>query len=220
MSYGQVDVRPPALVIFGAGGHAREIAWLAESCPEAGVVIAMVDDDPAEHGKVVNGIRVMGLDDARTLRPDARIVVAIGPPASRRSVVERAALSEWKFATLVHPRVERSRWVEMGEGAIICAGSILTTNIVLGRQVQINRHCSIGHDVIMDDYATLAAGVMVSGRVRIGAGAYIGTNASIINGAADEPLVIGAGAVVGAGACVTRAVAAGTTVVGVPARAR
>jgi acetyltransferase-like isoleucine patch superfamily enzyme len=72
----------------------------------------------------------------------------------------------------------------------------------------------------MDDYATLAAGVMVSGRVRIGAGAYIGTNASIINGEADAPLVIGEDAVVGASACVTRSVAAGTTVVGVPAKPR
>jgi acetyltransferase-like isoleucine patch superfamily enzyme len=62
--------------------------------------------------------------------------------------------------------------------------------------------------------------VKVSGRVRIGARAYIGTNASIINVDADAPLVIGDDAVVGAAACVTRNVAPGTTVVGVPAKPR
>jgi acetyltransferase-like isoleucine patch superfamily enzyme len=78
----------------------------------------------------------------------------------------------------------------------------------------------VSHDVIIGGYATLAPGVKVSGRVRIGARAYIGTNASIINGESDAPLLIGDDAVVGAAACVTRDVAPATTVVGVPARPR
>ncbi len=220
MSYGQIDVQQRTLVIFGAGGLAREFSWLAESCPEAGVVVAMVDDDPSEHGKVVNGIPVMGLDASRARFPDARMVMAVGSPQGRENAVARAAAAGFTFTKLVHPRTEWSRWIEAGDGAVICAGNILTTNIVLGRHVQINLNCTIGHDVMLGDFATLAPGVNVSGRVRIGARAYIGTNVSIINGEADEPLVIGDDAIVGAGACVTRAVPAGSTVVGVPARAR
>ena len=103
---------------------------------------------------------------------------------------------------------------------MICAGSHISPNVVLGRHVQINRSCDVSHDVVMGDYATLAPGVKVSGRVRIGARAYIGTNASIINGESDKPLVIGDDAVVGAAACVTRDVSPGSTVVGVPAKPR
>jgi acetyltransferase-like isoleucine patch superfamily enzyme len=47
---------------------------------------------------------------------------------------------------------------------------------------------------------------------------YIGTGAVIKQGRPGSPIVIGQGAVVGMGAVVTRSVAAGTTVVGNPAR--
>ncbi len=63
----------------------------------------------------------------------------------------------------------------MGKGTVICAGCILTTNIKMGNHVQINLDCTIGHDVIMDDYATLAPGVHVSGYVSLGKRVYVGT---------------------------------------------
>ena len=220
MSSGLLEVASPALVVYGAGGFAREVAWLAESCPDAGPVVAMIDDDPARHGSIVNGIPIFGLAEARAAFPTARMAIGIGSPQGRQAVAERAAAAGFTFATLVHPRVEHSRWIEFGEGAVICAGNILTTNIRLGRQVQINLACTVGHDVDIGDFATLSPGVNCSGRVRIGARAYIGTNASIINGEPDRPLIIGDDAVIGASACVTRDVAPGTTVVGVPARPR
>lgn len=218
MSYGQVEVNPASLLIYGAGGMAREIAWLAESCVAEGVVVAMLDDDPGEHGKIVNGVPVMGLDEACRRYPTARIVAAVGGPALRETLALRAAGKGLRFATLVHPRVERSRFVEIGEGSVVCVGSIIAPNVTIGRHVQVNRSCDVSHDVILEDYATLSPGVRVSGRVRIGRGAFIGTGATIINGEPGEPIRIGENAVVGAGACVVGHVAAGTTVGGVPAR--
>ena len=71
-----------------------------------------------------------------------------------------------------------------------------------------------------DATVLLDAGAHISGWVHFGRGVYVGTGAVIINGHEGVPLTLGDGAVVGAGACVTRSVAAGTTVVGVPAKAR
>jgi len=212
---------PKQIAIYGAGGFAREVAWLIESHNDGADewrVVCFIDDNSANHGKCLNDVPVMGLAQARETFPNAKAIGGIGSPKTRQLVVEKAAAVGFEFATLVHPRVERSRWIEIGTGTVICAGNILTTNIVLGRHVQINLDCTIGHDVIMSDYATLAPGVHISGCVHIGQRVYIGTGAVVINGTPEEPLVIGNDVVVGAGACVVRPVPAGLTVVGVPAK--
>lgn len=209
------------IAIYGGGGFAREVAWLVESChtPETPYSVAcFIDDNPALHGQSINGIPVFSLEEVSQRYSRVRVLAAIGAPRTRQIVAEKAAAAGLEFVSMVHPRVERSRWITMGSGTVICAGNILTTNIVLGNHVQINLDCTIGHDVIMGDYSTLAPGVHISGWVHLGQRVYIGTGANIINGTQEKPLVIGDDAVVGAGACVVRSVPAGVTVAGVPAR--
>ena len=53
----------------------------------------------------------------------------------------------------------------------------------------------------------------VSGAAHLGAGVYLGTNATVI-----QAVRVGAGTTVGAGAVVVRELPAGITAVGVPAR--
>jgi len=160
----------------------------------------------------------MGLEEAYSRFPDAKVVGGVGSPKTRQRLMEKSAAAGFGFATIVHPRVERSQWIEIGSGTVICAGNILTTNIVLGQHVQINLDCTVGHDVIMGDYVTLAPGVHISGYVHLGQRAYVGTGAVIINGTRDASLVIGDDVVIGAGACVVKSVPAGLTVIGVPAK--
>ena len=205
-----------AVAVYGSGGFAREVAWLAHDCGHE--VVCFIDDDPSKTGRLLNDIPVLSCDEAAARFPNALVAAGIGSPAAREAVTGKAVSRGLRLATLIHPRVERSRRITYGEGVVICAGNILTTDIVVGNHVQINLDCTIGHDVELDEYATLAPGVHVSGYVSIGRRAYIGTGATIINGTADQRLTIAGDAVVGAGACVTRSVEAGVTVVGVPAR--
>ena len=206
----------PPVAIYGSGGFAREAAWLAEVCGHQ--VVCFVDDDASRVGRRLNDIEVVSPDVARSRFGDAVLVVAIGNPAARENVVARAVAHGMRPAPMIHPRVERSRWMTLGDGVVICAGSILTTNIVVGDFVQVHVDCTVGHDVILGSFSTLLPGVHVAGCVHIGRRAYVGTGATIINGNSDQPLIVGDDAVVGAGACVTRSVDVGTTVVGVPAR--
>jgi sugar O-acyltransferase (sialic acid O-acetyltransferase NeuD family) len=209
------------VAIYGGGGFAREVAWLIESCNADNHlydVVCFIDDNQILHGTALNEIPVMSLESAWQHFPAAKVVGGIGSPQTRESLMRRAAATGFGFTTIVHPRAERSRWIEIGIGTVICAGNILTTNIVLGQHVQINLDCTVGHDVVMNDYTTLAPGVHVSGWVHFGKRVYVGTGANIINGTREHPLTIGDDAVVGAGACVTKSVAPGITVVGVPAK--
>jgi sugar O-acyltransferase (sialic acid O-acetyltransferase NeuD family) len=160
----------------------------------------------------------MGLEEARVHFPNAKVVGGVGAPKTREALMEKAASAGFNFETVIHPKVELSQWIEIGMGTVICAGNILTTNILLGKHVQINLNCTIGHDVIMEDYATLAPGIHVSGWVHIGKRVYIGTGAVIINGTEKHPILIGDDAIIGAGAAVTKDIPPNETVVGVPAK--
>ena len=210
------------LAIFGASGFAREVAAWAERATWSGSgfrVVGFIDD--VNPGGELRGRPVATLaETARASRP--AFVVAVGDPALREDLVHAAEAVGLPVAPpLVHPSVEYDAdHVTLGHGTVICAGSILTTDITLGTHVQINLSCTVGHDVSLDDYVTLAPGVHISGKVAIGHGAYLGTGAVTVDGGYDQPLSIGERAVVGAGAVVTRDVPAATTVVGVPARAR
>ncbi len=215
-------MRAEPVAVYGGGGFAREVAWLVQSCADAGApfdLVGFIDDDPARQGLTLNDLPTWSLEEAQRRIPEARLVCAVGSPRTRERMTERAASAGFRFATVVHPRTERSRWVDIAEGVVICAGNILTTNITIGRHAQVNLDCTIGHDAILGDFATLAPGVHISGWVHIGRRVYLGTGAVVINGTETAPLVLGDDAVVGAGACVTKSVAPGDTVVGVPAKA-
>ncbi|MBI4182464.1 MAG: NeuD/PglB/VioB family sugar acetyltransferase [Proteobacteria bacterium] len=209
------------LLVIGAGGFAREVAWLIADCAAAGGAIRAAcfverDDGPAVGG-ALNGLPVLAMAGARARFPGARAVVAVGSPRLRERLAAEAAAQGFAFATLVHPAVARSARVEIGEGSVICAATVVTVNVRIGRHVQINPGATVMHDAEIGDFATLAPGVRVSGAVRIGRAAFIGAGAVIVNGTPERPIRIGDYATVGACACVLGDVAPGATVAGVPA---
>jgi len=212
----RVDPGFTRLYIFGAGGFGKEVAWLAQQSWGSNVELIVIVDQESYLSGQVNGAPVMLASDV-TVKGNEHFVVAVGNAAMRRRTVDICIAAGLRPATLVHPRVEMSTHVAVGEGSLICAGAIVTTNVLIGRHVHVNLSCTLGHDVRLGDYTTLSPGVHVSGHVEIGSDVFVGTGASIINGQRDAPLVIGDGAVIAAGSCVTRTVDPLSLMAGVPA---
>jgi sugar O-acyltransferase (sialic acid O-acetyltransferase NeuD family) len=203
------------LYIFGAGGSGREISWLARTIWPDTRQIFLVDDLKYVRPSV-NGIPVRLLGDT-AINKDARFVVALGDPAARERAVALCMASGVSAVSLVHPRAEISSWVELGEGSVVCAGAVITTNVKVGAHVHINVGCTVSHDTFLDDFTTLSPGVHIAGHVRVGKRAFFGIGATVINGRLEEPLSIGNDALIAAGACVIDTVPASAMVAGVPA---
>jgi sugar O-acyltransferase (sialic acid O-acetyltransferase NeuD family) len=211
----------PALLIYGAAGFGCELAAWAERArwgDRPVHVLGLIDD--LTSNRVVNGRQVWRLDDAARLHEGAFVVAGVGRPALRERLIARAEAAGLKPAPpLIHPSVDYDHdHVTIGDGSVICPGTTLTTNIEIGRHVQINLHCTVAHDVELGDFVTLSPGCHISGRVKMGRSVFVGTGVVTVNGEPGRPLVIGEGAVLGAGAVVLKDVPPSVTVFGVPAR--
>ena len=54
-------------------------------------------------------------------------VIAIGNPTIRERV-DKQMPEGTQYETLVHPRAYATRWAKLGEGSIVCAGSIISVH--------------------------------------------------------------------------------------------
>lgn len=203
------------IVIIGAGGFGREVAWLIEDINKEKLewnIVGFVDDNESIRKKKINGYKVVG--DIDWLKEQEFYVVnAISDPIIKKKVMDRLDGSKNNYPILIHPSVIYSDKVSFGEGSIICAGNIITVNIEIGKHVIVNLDCTIGHDAIIGDYSTILPSVNVSGFVKTDECVSVGTGSAIIQGVS-----IGKNTVIGAGAVVVKDLPANCTAVGSPAK--
>ncbi|XCP85327.1 acetyltransferase [Roseburia hominis] len=206
------------LYIIGAGGFGREVVWLIERINKVNLtwnLKGFIDDNTFLWGKNEGEYPVLGgcdylLEEAE--KKEVYTVCAVGSAKVRKTIVEKLS-GKVQFATVVDPDVIVSKRVEIGEGCIICAGTIITVDIKIGSHVIINLDCTIGHDGIIHDFVTMYPSVNVSGNVEIGECSELGTGMQIIQGKK-----IGTGSIVGAGAVVVKDIPDRCTALGSPAK--
>jgi sugar O-acyltransferase (sialic acid O-acetyltransferase NeuD family) len=200
------------IIIIGAGGFARETAWLIEEINYTEAVWNLIGfyEEKDSDIKLLNGYKVINREEFLKY-PDAFLVIAIGDPNIKKQVASRYA--NRTFATLIHPQISISGTNSIGPGSIICKGSILTTNICVGNHVIINLDCTVGHDAVLKDFVTILPSVNISGHVNIGECTSVGTGTQII-----QEKNIGENTVIGAGSVVVRDISDSVIAVGIPAR--
>lgn len=206
------------LYIVGAGGFGREILWLVQRINEhepTWKFSGFIDDNAGLQGLTQSGYPVLGgCDYLQKVTSDVWVVIAVGAAQVKKKIVEKLEqCSNVKFATLIDPSVLLSDSVSIGEGSVICAGSVLTVDVEIGNHVAINLNCTVGHDVVLQDYTTVYPGVHISGNVTVGQCVELGTGSQIIQGKKIEDNII-----VGAGSVVTKDLSEQGTYVGAPVR--
>lgn len=188
------------LYIIGAGGFGREVAWIVErinSIKPTWNLKGFIDDNETLWGSIEGEYHVLGGCEYLSTLEDVYAVCAVGSSNVRKKIIEKLKDTSVKFATLVDPSVLYSNSVKIGEGAIVCAGTIITVNVNIGDHVIVNLDCTIGHDAVIDDFVTIYPSVNVSGNVLIGECSELGTGTQIIQGKkVISNTIIGAGAIV------------------------
>ncbi|WCJ59242.1 NeuD/PglB/VioB family sugar acetyltransferase [Fontisphaera persica] len=200
------------IYIFGAGAHGRVVLdiFRASGRPVAG----WLDDRPELAGTSPEGLPVLGTRAyLHQMQGQGSVHVAIGLSTARLAVGECVLAAGVALAPAVHPSAIVSPTAQVGEGACLCAGTVVGPGARLGRQVIVNTGATIDHDCVLEDGAWVAPGVTTAGAVHIGRLAYVSTGAVLVAG-----VRVGAEAVVGAGAVVVKPVPPRAIVLGVPAR--
>jgi acetyltransferase EpsM len=104
-------------------------------------------------------------------------------------------------------------YTHFSQGVIVQRHVHVSTNCTIGCFAKINVGANVMHDVILEDYCTIAPNAVLLGGVKVGEGAMVGAHATVL-----PHVRIGKYATVGAGAVVTKDVPDRTVVKGVPAR--
>lgn len=204
-----------SLLILGAGGLARE-ALAVEQLLGRFDQVALIDDDHSLWGTQVGGAPVLGGLEHVMKHPTSSLVVCVGQGSARRHIVNRLTeldIEEQRYTTIIDPRVSMSSSCTVGRGSVLLAGTVLTTDVQLGRHVVAMPHVTLTHDDVVEDYVTLCAGVTLGGEVHVGEAAYLGMASSV-----RERLDVGAGSVLGMAAALLEPLPVGETWAGVPAR--
>ncbi|NIQ37471.1 MAG: transferase [Proteobacteria bacterium] len=206
------------VVILGAGGHAREVLWVFEEQNKAEPsweVLGFIDENTLNKGRDLCNLPILGDFGwfEKTVSREVYVISGVGNCRTKLHFAEKAANLGLNFCSVVHPSVMMSSHVTVGEGTVIAAGSIITTQVKIANHVTVNVGCTISHDAVIEDYCTIAPGCHISGNVKFGEGVDFGTCATIIQGKS-----VGAWSKIGAGAVVIEDIPANVAAVGVPAR--
>lgn len=205
------------IAIIGAGGFGREVKMLIDQINAVEEKYEFIGyyDDGKDKGMLINNFPVLGkVSELNEVTEKLTVALALGNPTYKKNVVQLVTNSNITFETLIHPNVLIGNdEVSIGKGTVICAGNIITCNIIIKDYVTLNLACTIGHDTLLEDFVSLMPAVNVSGDVVLEEAVYVGTGAKIIN-----QVKVGKNTTIGAGAVVSKSITENCIAVGIPAK--
>lgn len=200
-----------AVVVIGAGGHAKVIIELLRS---SGITIAGLTDADSTPRNVL-GVPVLGDDGILPMLLSQGVrnaFVALGDNSLRLDIGAGLQALGFHLVNAISPRATISPSARLGCGIAVMAGAVINAEAQIGDLAIINTGAGIDHETILGAACHIGPGAAIAGGVRIGSCALLGVGSSVAPGR-----MVGDGAIIGAGACVIHDINPHVTAVGVPA---
>ncbi|MDM1096711.1 acetyltransferase [Myroides odoratimimus] len=192
------------MYLYGASGHGKVIAEIAEECNI--LIKGFIDGNKAI--TTVLDYEVIA-SDAVGLMGDT--VISIGNNKIRKLIATRD--THLSFVSILSPRANISKRTIIEEGTVVMMGATINSEVKIGKHCIINTNASIDHDCILEDYVHVSPNVALAGNVEVGEGTHIGIGVSVIQG-----IKIGNWCTIGAGAVIIKDVPDYAVVVGNPGK--
>lgn len=205
------------IVLIGGGNQAHYTIDIIEK--ENKYNIVGIIDSLQEVGSIRFGYPILGrqeqLEELISKHNIQAGIITIGDNWSRYNVFKQiiSLIPDFKFVNAIHPSVVIGNTTEMGVGIVAMAGCIFNPKAIIGNFTFFATGAQIEHDCEINDFASVSAGTIMGGYVKVGRFSAITLGVTII-----DRLTIGSNTVVGSGSLVTKSVPDDVLVYGSPAK--
>ena len=203
-------------IIIGAGTYGEVyLAYLQEAGVE---IVGFLDDDPKLVGTNVKGVPVLGgVSMMKTIRQTHGVEAVYCPLGNNKLRVKFLSMAkecELQTPNYIHPSVNISPNVTIGEGVYILLGTCIMPHTIIKNYVMISMNVSLAHHNVLEEGVFLSTGCNFGASIHAHKYAYCGISSTIMTGLHE----LGEDCLIGAGAVVIRDVEPNAVMAGVPAK--
>ena len=184
------------IILIGFGGHAKSIVDSLKSADEY-EIIGYTDINPGEN---YHGCPYLGTDDVLPKYYTDGIRYAfvgigyMGKGDLRRKLYMQLKKTGYTLPAIIDPSAILAADVQLGEGCFVGKNAIINSGAVIDRMCIINSGAIVEHECTVGEFSHISVGTVLCGRVTVGTDAFVGANATVIQGRS-----VGDGCIVGAG---------------------
>ncbi|MDE5698666.1 MAG: acetyltransferase [Lachnospiraceae bacterium] len=185
------------IILVGYGGHAKSVA----DCIERQRQYRITGYTDLEKQESV--YEYLGTDDVlrdyyRQGVSNAAVCVGfLGKGCIREKIYENLKSIGYMLPVIKDPSAIVSSSALIGEGTFIGKQSVVNAGARIGKMVIINSKALIEHECEVDDFSHVAVSAVLCGQTMVGKAAFVGANATIIQGRVISPhQIVPAGAVI------------------------
>jgi sugar O-acyltransferase (sialic acid O-acetyltransferase NeuD family) len=165
------------VLIYGSREFARTVSELVEDCGHS--VAGFIDDFST--GPHILGTLAQVQRSHKASEYGIAFAVGYNDLAARWQAWQRLRAAGYPAPALIHPRAYVAKSAQVGDGAMIMAGSLVDVRAKVGDIVVAWPGSCISHDCVVGDNSFISPNATLCGYVDLGAHCFVGAGAAIVD---------------------------------------